>query len=306
MAENVIAAVSENCSPMLEKGMYDSWKTRILLYIRVKENGETLVDSIENGTYQLLPEITVKAAYGVTDIKLIPMSMSNIQINTKFVNHLQPEWIRVAKEVREMRQRFPKPLALLANTYNPPHSCSKFQYVRYAKIIKLQEHGSSMHLEIQGQINQGLSDVITTMVKVIWQSSVKQRKSLEETDDCEDLQLQATSNFKADHVDAYDSNCDDEAISNAIFMVNLSPVGSLNDDTVAPHNYVPPHVQKNDMMLSVIEQMKSQVEKCNKVNQEAKNVKESLTSELERYKDRVRVLEYAVKDGHYEKEAYLS
>ncbi|GKA17359.1 retrovirus-related pol polyprotein from transposon TNT 1-94 [Tanacetum coccineum] len=33
---------------------------------------------------------------------------------------------------------------------------------------------------------------------------------------------------------------------------------------------------------------------------------ESLTSELERYKDRVRVLEYAVKDGHYEQEAYLS
>ncbi|GJU91897.1 hypothetical protein Tco_1304320, partial [Tanacetum coccineum] len=58
--------------------------------------------------------------------------------------------------------------------------------------------------------------------------------SLEETDDCENLQLQATTNFKADHVDAYDSNCDDEATANAIFMENLSPVGSLNDDMVAP------------------------------------------------------------------------
>ncbi|GKB17597.1 hypothetical protein Tco_0851520 [Tanacetum coccineum] len=29
---------------------------------------------------------------------------------------------RDAKEVREMRQRFPEPLALLANTYNPPPS----------------------------------------------------------------------------------------------------------------------------------------------------------------------------------------
>ncbi|GKD89310.1 hypothetical protein Tco_1364817 [Tanacetum coccineum] len=59
--------------------------------------------------------------------------------------------------------------------------------------------------------------------------------SLEETDDCEDLQLQATTNFKADHVDAYDSDCDDKATTNAIFMANLSPVGSLSDDTVAPH-----------------------------------------------------------------------
>ncbi|GKC49887.1 hypothetical protein Tco_1072632 [Tanacetum coccineum] len=71
-------------------------------------------------------------------------------------------------------------------------------------------------------------------------------------------------------------------------------------------NYVPPPVQKNDMMFFVIKQMKSQVEKCNMVNQESKSVNESLTSELERYKDRVIVLEYAVKDGHSEQDAYLS
>ncbi|GJX86942.1 hypothetical protein Tco_0337716 [Tanacetum coccineum] len=59
--------------------------------------------------------------------------------------------------------------------------------------------------------------------------------SLEEINDCEDLQLQATTNFKAGHVDAYDSDCDDEAITNAIFMANLSLVGSLNDDTVEAH-----------------------------------------------------------------------
>ncbi|GJT26095.1 hypothetical protein Tco_0906370 [Tanacetum coccineum] len=58
--------------------------------------------------------------------------------------------------------------------------------------------------------------------------------SLEETDDCEDLQLQATINFKADHVDAYDLDCDDKATANAIFMANLSPVGSLNNDMVEP------------------------------------------------------------------------
>nr|GEY49009.1 hypothetical protein [Tanacetum cinerariifolium] len=194
--------------------------------------------------------------------------------------------------------------------------------------------------------------------------------SLEEIDDCEDLQLQAIVNFKVDLVDAYDSDCDDKATTNAVFMENLSPVDSLNDDTAEPpydsdmpsevlhydtyhifdmlnfniqelgyienivsnnesydeltgnsnvisytnymltirndeDNYVYPPVQKNDMMLSVIKQMKSQVEKCNMVNQESKSRKESLTSELERYKDRVRFLEYAIKDGHSEQEAYL-
>nr|GFA84782.1 hypothetical protein [Tanacetum cinerariifolium] len=59
--------------------------------------------------------------------------------------------------------------------------------------------------------------------------------SLEETNDCEDLQLQATTNIKADHIDAYDSDCDDEATTNEIFMANMSHVGSLNDDTVSLH-----------------------------------------------------------------------
>nr|GEY23144.1 retrovirus-related Pol polyprotein from transposon TNT 1-94 [Tanacetum cinerariifolium] len=58
--------------------------------------------------------------------------------------------------------------------------------------------------------------------------------SLEETDDYNDLQLQAIANLKADYVDAYHLNCDDEATTNAIFMGNLCHVGSLNDDTVEP------------------------------------------------------------------------
>ncbi|GJR57018.1 hypothetical protein Tco_1499180 [Tanacetum coccineum] len=63
---------------------------------------------------------------------------------------------------------------------------------------------------------------------------VKDSKCLEETNECEDLQLQATSYFKADRVDAYDSDCDDKATAIAIFMGSLSPVGLINDDTVGP------------------------------------------------------------------------
>ncbi|GJZ04062.1 hypothetical protein Tco_0537337 [Tanacetum coccineum] len=69
MAENVIAAGSETRPPMLEKGMYDSWKTQIILYIRGKENGEMLKDSIDNGPYQFKSKITVKDTDGVTDIR---------------------------------------------------------------------------------------------------------------------------------------------------------------------------------------------------------------------------------------------
>ncbi|GJT08862.1 hypothetical protein Tco_0843324 [Tanacetum coccineum] len=69
MAENVIAAGSETRPPMLEKGMYDNWKTQIMLYIRGKENGEILKDSVINGPYKFKSEITTKDTYGVTDIR---------------------------------------------------------------------------------------------------------------------------------------------------------------------------------------------------------------------------------------------
>ncbi|GJZ71173.1 retrovirus-related pol polyprotein from transposon TNT 1-94 [Tanacetum coccineum] len=87
--------------------------------------------------------------------------------------------------------------------------------------------------------------------------------SLGETNDYEDLQLQATANFKADHVDAYKLDCDDEATTNAIFMVNLSQVGSINDETVEPRydSYTlseVPHYDtyhESDMLNSNVQEM---------------------------------------------------
>nr|GEW91866.1 hypothetical protein [Tanacetum cinerariifolium] len=48
--------------------------------------------------------------------------------------------------------------------------------------------------------------------------------------------------------------------------------------------------QQDDLILSVIEQLKTQVVNCTKINQDNKNVNEILTAELERYKDQVRIL----------------
>ncbi|GJU74725.1 hypothetical protein Tco_1266130 [Tanacetum coccineum] len=81
--------------------------------------------------------------------------------------------------------------------------------------------------------------------------------------DYNDLQLHTTSNFKADHIDAYDSDCDDEATSCAIFMASLSPIGSINGDIVGPYynsnilSEVPHYdtYQENDVLNSVVQEM---------------------------------------------------
>ncbi|GKB14456.1 hypothetical protein Tco_0848379 [Tanacetum coccineum] len=151
MAENVIAEGSENHPKMLEKGMYDSWKNRIILYIRGRQS---------QGYAGNLGKNQASGARVV---------------NTKRVK--DSEWFK-------------------------------------GKMLLAQAQKAGVVLNDEQQ--DFLAD------------------SLEETDDCEDLQLQATSNFKANHIDAYDSDYDNEATANAIFMENLSPVGSINDDTVEP------------------------------------------------------------------------
>ncbi|GKA43803.1 hypothetical protein Tco_0736527 [Tanacetum coccineum] len=127
---------------------------------------------------------------------------------------------------------------------------------------------------------------------------------LEDLDsDCDDLQLHTTCIFKADHVDAFDSDCDEAPTISAIFIAPLSLAGSINGDFFGPTydsdilskymttiendaaQSVPPFEQDNSMILSIIEQMKSQVEQCNTINQENKSVNELLADFLQNVKN---------------------
>ncbi|GJT84022.1 copia protein [Tanacetum coccineum] len=49
LAEYIIVARAENRPPMLEKSMYDSWASRIRLFIKEKKHGRMMLGSIDNG-----------------------------------------------------------------------------------------------------------------------------------------------------------------------------------------------------------------------------------------------------------------
>nr|GEU51758.1 retrovirus-related Pol polyprotein from transposon TNT 1-94 [Tanacetum cinerariifolium] len=128
------------------------------------------------------------------------------------------------------------------------------------------------------------------------------------------IQYVVTNNaaYQADDLDAYDSDCDEINSAKIALMVNLSHYGSDNLDesetkitsdsniisysqymnesqyTTVQNSSSP--AQQDDLILSVIEQLKTQVVNCTKINQDNKNVNEFLTAELERYKDQVRIL----------------
>ncbi|GJU16223.1 hypothetical protein Tco_1144189 [Tanacetum coccineum] len=119
--------------------------------------------------------------------------------------------------------------------------------------------------------------------------------------------------YQADDLDAYDSDCDELNFAKVALMANLSHYGSdalaevhnhdnMNNNAV---NQVVQYViesqqatiqnsnsstQQDDLILSVIEQLKTQVANCTKINLENKSVNDTLTAELERYKEQVKVL----------------
>nr|GEW96994.1 hypothetical protein [Tanacetum cinerariifolium] len=88
--------------------------------------------------------------------------------------------------------------------------------------------------------------------------------------------------YQADDLNAYDSDCDETNSAKIALMANLSHYGS---DNLAENSSTP--AQQDDLILSVIEQLKTQVVKCTKINQDNKNVNEILTADLERYKDQL-------------------
>ncbi|GKF14802.1 hypothetical protein Tco_0056264, partial [Tanacetum coccineum] len=95
--------------------------------------------------------------------------------------------------------------------------------------------------------------------------------------------------YQADDLDAYDSDCDELNNAKVALMANLSHYGSdaLAEAAIQNSNS---STQQDALILSVIEQLKTQVVNYTKINLENKSVNDNLIAELERYKEQVKVL----------------
>ncbi|GKE36036.1 hypothetical protein Tco_1455358 [Tanacetum coccineum] len=263
LAEFMIVAGADNRPPMLDKTMYNSWQSRMLLYLKGKKNGRMMLESIENGplvyptieengairpkkytehseqeklqddydvqalnivlqglpldVYALvnhcesLHEYYLRFSQLINDMHTIGMTMQQVQVNTKFLNVLQPEWskfvtdVKLAKnmyttnfdqlfaylnqheghanEVQMMRERYPVPLALVTNYHNQ---------------VKGTWQGSAHSLGGPGTLH-GLRK------RCCW---LRHRK--------------LNDAFQTDDLDAYDSDYDDISSAKAVLMAKLS------------------------------------------------------------------------------------
>ncbi|GJZ02410.1 hypothetical protein Tco_0520371 [Tanacetum coccineum] len=87
--------------------------------------------------------------------------------------------------------------------------------------------------------------------------------------------------YQADDLDAYDSDCDELNTTKVALMANLSHYGSDALAKAAVKNFNS-SVQQDALILSVIEQLKTLVVNCTKINLDNKSVNDTLTTELEK------------------------
>nr|GEY34041.1 hypothetical protein [Tanacetum cinerariifolium] len=84
LADKAILSGADNRPPMLEKNMYDSWKSLMELYMLNRQYGRMILESVESGP-------------------LLWPTIDENEVNTKFLNTLPLEWSKFVTDVKLVR-----------------------------------------------------------------------------------------------------------------------------------------------------------------------------------------------------------
>ncbi|GJV82551.1 hypothetical protein Tco_1522449 [Tanacetum coccineum] len=364
LAEFTILSGGDNRPPVLEKHLYDSWKSIMKLYMQNREHGRMILGSVEHGLpsyvyslvnhhkvakelwerVQLLMQGTSltkqkrecklydafdKFAYIkgeslhqyywrftqlINDMNIYKMKLEQFQIDfglavpvfkqgddpIDVINKMMPLLSTV------VTSRFPTTNNQLRNSSNPRQQvtihdgrCQKPKRKRDAtwfryKVLLVEAQGSGKVLneeELEFLADSRVAEGPVTQTDITHNAA-----------------------YQADDLDAYDSDCDDFPTAKAILMANLSSYGSdvlYENEITSDSNIILYYqylletqnaavqdtnssAQQDAMILSVFEQLSNQVTNCNKVNKDNLIANESLSdvsAELERYKERMKLLE---------------
>nr|GEZ15736.1 hypothetical protein [Tanacetum cinerariifolium] len=125
LADKAILSGADNRPPMLEKDMYDSWKSRMELYMLNRPHGRMILESVEQDpliwpserecklydafdkfAYQkgeTLRDFYLRFSLLLNDMDMYNMKLEQFQVNIKFLNILPSEWSKFVTDVKLVR-----------------------------------------------------------------------------------------------------------------------------------------------------------------------------------------------------------
>nr|GEY31677.1 reticuline oxidase-like protein [Tanacetum cinerariifolium]GEY37541.1 reticuline oxidase-like protein [Tanacetum cinerariifolium] len=102
LADKAILSGADNRPPMLEKDMYDSWKSRMELYMLNRQHGRVILEYVENGPllWPTVEEDGVTRLKKYSELSAAETIQADCDVNTKFLNTLPPEWSKFVTDVK--------------------------------------------------------------------------------------------------------------------------------------------------------------------------------------------------------------
>ncbi|GJT93986.1 retrovirus-related pol polyprotein from transposon TNT 1-94 [Tanacetum coccineum] len=124
LADKSLLSGGDNKPPMLEKHLYDSWKSRMELYMMNRPHGRMILASVEKDTLfglqsltdgcklydefdkftykkgETLHEYYLRFTLLLNDMNIYKMPLEQFQVNTKFLNTLPDEWSKFVTDVK--------------------------------------------------------------------------------------------------------------------------------------------------------------------------------------------------------------
>ncbi|GJY96870.1 hypothetical protein Tco_0513780 [Tanacetum coccineum] len=108
LAVYMILSGADNRPPMLDKDLYDSWKSRMELYMQNREHERMILESVENADCDMKATNIILQGlpadmYSHVNHHRVAEDLWQFQVNTKFLNSLPPEWSKFVTSVKLLK-----------------------------------------------------------------------------------------------------------------------------------------------------------------------------------------------------------
>nr|GEZ94735.1 hypothetical protein [Tanacetum cinerariifolium] len=284
LSKDIQCADSDTRPPMLDRTDFASWKQRIRLYCRGKENKVNILKSIDEGPFQMgtyretlaegeegafhlrperprdnvkmllkgseltkedqesqlyddfehlhqnkgepIHDYYVRFAKLINDIQNIKMIMSRMQLNSKFVNNMLPEWGRFITMVKLNR-------GLRDSNYDQLYAYLK-QHEAHANENRMMVDRIEVWGTMHGvQVQLVMRELRTELEMQIQVKQGRQDNAVDEDVDeplSQDLAVNVVNVFQVDDCNAFDYVVDEAPTAHTMFMVNLISADPVFDE----------------------------------------------------------------------------
>ncbi|GKA72362.1 hypothetical protein Tco_0778578 [Tanacetum coccineum] len=224
LEEHIIVAGAEYHPLMLKKSMYDSWASRICLFIKGKKHGRMMLDSIDNG---LLVYPTVEE-----NRQTRPKKYSELTEAQQLQDDCD-EMIQLNASTKQWHS------FVVASRFSP--SNNQLRTSSNPKNQATIQDGKVTVQQVQGRQNQSFAGTRNRGIATTSRGNYAAGQA---------KIIPHNSAFQTEDLDAHDSDCDDISSAKAVLMANLS---SCDPDVLSKVPYSDSYL--NDMISQDVQEM---------------------------------------------------